>query len=344
MSRIKFFLLCSVLVLVLIISITPQKVFASSSRDKLAEDSAFINVDAMSVNQIQDLLKNNDSFLKNYSQDGRSAAQIIYDAAHGHGDASGSVSGIDVHNTINPVAILAMLQKEQGLVTMHNKNDGALNAAMGFACPDSGGCDSKYRGFTKQVENAAWQLRFNYERASNHGFNDYQVGHTIKIDGKKIKIANRATSALYRYTPHLGTNFTTYFTKWNKAGASASNDGKTFKAVFSKLTISKKVAKPGQQVVVTLVYKNIGTAIWNNSGDNPVRMGTQNPQDSNNILLNNSNRVNLRVNTIKHNKKGIFVWTFTAPTTPGTYSVTLQPVAEQIQWFGPAKVITITVK
>ena len=347
MTRIRIFSLSLIIILIASfftgIDATPA-LAASYSSTKLADDAAFTNVDGMSVNQIQDVLKSNDSFLKNYSEHGRTAAQIIYDAAHGHGDASDSINGIDVHNTVNPVAILAMLQKEQSLITMKTKNTDALKVAMGYACPDRGGCDSKYRGFTEQVENGAWQLRYNYERASGHGFKDFQVGQTVKIDGKKIKISNRTTAALYRYTPHNGTNFSKYFAKWNKNGALASNDGRTFKAVLSKVKVPKKTVSPGQKITFTLTYKNTGSAYWFNSGDNAVHLGTQNPQDSNNVLLGGGSRVNMRVNNIKKGKKGTFVWTITAPQTPGTYSVTVQPVAEHVSWFGPAKTITITVK
>ncbi|MEI6039959.1 MAG: hypothetical protein WCP93_01255 [Candidatus Berkelbacteria bacterium] len=346
MSRIRFFSLTLIIVLVssFLLANPVQIEAATYSSTNLANDTDFININGMSANQIQDFLKSNGSFLKNYSEGGRTAAQIIYDAAHGHGDATGTVGGIAIHETINPVAILAVLQKEQGLVTMSSKNNDALKVAMGFACPDSGGSDEKYRGFTKQVENGAWQLRYNFERAKGNGFKDYQVGQSVKIDGKKIKLSNRSTSALYRYTPHLSLNFSKYFTKWNKYGANASNDGKIFRAVFSKLTISKKVVKPGQTVTVTMTYKNTGTAIWYNSGDTLVKLGTQNPKDGNSLLLNNSNRVNLRVSGVKRTKKGIFVWTFKAPTNPGTYSVTLQPVSGAGNWFGPAKTITIVVK
>lgn len=180
-------------------------------------DTSFIDTNALTATEIQNILSNNGSFLKDYKEGGRSAAQIIKDAANGHGDASGSMSGISVNKTISPVAILATLQKEQSLITMRDKNDGSLRAAMGYACPDGGGCNAKYAGFTKQVENGAWQLRFNYERAKGHGFSDYQVGQTIKIDGTKVKLTTRFQSSLLRYTPHNGSNFTTYFNKWTKA-------------------------------------------------------------------------------------------------------------------------------
>jgi hypothetical protein len=189
----------------------------AAKASKGLSDATFVNEDAMGVTQIQNILSANGSFLKDFSEGGRSAAQIIHDAAHGHGDASGTMNGISIHDTVNPAVILATLQKEQSLVTMRTKNDGALNAAMGFACPDGGGLDPKYKGFTRQVENGAWQLRYNYERAKGHGFKDYQVGQTIKLDGKKVKLTTRNMAALYRYTPHYSSNFTTFFVQYNPA-------------------------------------------------------------------------------------------------------------------------------
>lgn len=319
----------------------PQTAYAFD-HTRLAEDSSFINVDAMDVAQIQAILKKNGSFLEKYSQNGRSAAQIIYDAAHGYGDASGKMNGIKVTQTISPIAILAMLQKEQSLITMRSLHEGALNAAMGYGCPDGGGCSGDYRGFTKQVENGAWQLRYNFERASGHGFRDYQVGKTQVIDGNKIKIANRATAALYRYTPHLGTNFTTYFNKWGGGGGTS---GGTYNAIFAKVKAKPKnfVVQPGQKFTVEIELKNTGTAVWSRTGDNAVRLGTQAPQDRASAFLNGGNRITMSNGTAKGGKKAKFKVVMTAPATPGIYHETFQPVAENTAWFGEQKTITITV-
>ena len=197
----------------------------TSTSNAPVSDADFININGLSAAQVQSILSTNGSFLRNFSEGGRSAAQIIWDAAHGHGDASGSINGISIRNTINPAAILATLQKEQSLVYMKDRNDGALRAAMGYGCPDGGGCDGKYAGFTKQVENGAWQLRYNYERAKSHGFTTYQVGQTIILDGQKVYLANRTMASLYRYTPHLGVNFNIYFNKWFGGAAATASTG-----------------------------------------------------------------------------------------------------------------------
>ena len=94
----------------------------------------------------------------------------------------------------------------------------------------------------------------------------------------------------------------------------------------------------------TVAYKNSGNAVWYKEGENAVKLGTQDPQDGNNILLNNASRVVMRNDNVKKNKKGLFVWTVTMPQTAGTYTVTLRPVAEKIAWFGPAKTFTVVIK
>lgn len=189
---------------------SPVAVAADFDPNNIISDGAFINTNGMDSSAIQRFLVSKGSFLANYSENSRSAAQIIFDAAHGYGDASGSINGIDINystGTVNPQVILVTLQKEQSLITATSQNDDTLRKAMGYGCPDSGGCDSAYAGFTKQVENAAWQLRYNYERAQGKGFSDYQVGQTTNFSNTgranmDVTFANRATASLYRYTPH----------------------------------------------------------------------------------------------------------------------------------------------
>ncbi len=349
MARIKFLLLTIFITISSLYGALPTNALAKTTTLTLAGDSQFIDVNALSVDQIRDILKDNKSFLKDFEEGGRSAAQIIYDAAHGVGDASGDYQGISVHDTINPAAILAVLQKEQSLVTMRDRNDNSLRVAMGYGAPDSGGSDPKYHGFTKQVENGAWQLRYNFERAKGNGFKTYQVGDKATIDGKKVVIGNRATSALYRYTPHLGTNFTVLFAKYNPGGSGAGSSesgGSIYNAVFkkSKPKSKKLVLSPGQSVSVQIYYKNTGDITWSNSGENPVKLGTQNPQDAASSLIGGANRIQLSNSSVRPKKKATFVATFTAPQTPGTYNLQLRPVAENKTWFGQATTITLTVR
>ncbi|PIS07083.1 hypothetical protein COT79_01070, partial [Candidatus Berkelbacteria bacterium CG10_big_fil_rev_8_21_14_0_10_43_14] len=188
----------------------PTASATSFNSSNLISDGEFVNIDDMSKDEIQRFLVAQGGFLQNYSENSRSAAQIIYDASHGYGDATGSINGITINTstgTVNPKVLLVTLQKEQSLLSMTTQSDAALRTAMGYGCPDSGGCNSSYAGFTKQVENGAWQLRYNYERAQGTGFSGYQVGDSFcfsDVNGTNCgTYDNKATASLYRYTPHV---------------------------------------------------------------------------------------------------------------------------------------------
>lgn len=155
---------------------------------------------------------------------GQTAAEIIYQAAQ------------DYH--INPQVLIVLLQKETGLITDTYPNSGDYRKATGYGCPDTAACDSKYYGFKNQVRNAAKLFR----EVLDGGWSNYAAGKTHYVQynpnagcgGTNVYIENRATSALYRYTPYqpnasalnagYGTgdscgaygnrNFYLYFTDW----------------------------------------------------------------------------------------------------------------------------------
>ena len=110
---------------------------------------------------------------------------------------------------INPQVLITMLQKEQGLVTASGS---ALTAtryskAMGFKCPDSGSCDTTQGTFAAQVYGAASRLVQYGEQPQAFA---YRSGQTTVIayspnatcGGATVTIRNRATAALYNYTPY----------------------------------------------------------------------------------------------------------------------------------------------
>lgn len=207
-----------------------QAFLNSQSYNQLVSDSDFTDVGSMSVADIKNFLQSQNSDLATIDSshlgagaNGRSAPQIIYDAARGLYDAAvGCSGGICINastGTINPKAILITLQKEQSLASNWHydaSQDGRLNAAMGYGCPDSGGCNATYAGFSNQVGWAAWQLRYNYEGSKigstrvapyikggllpNMTYNLPSLGLSGSVT---VYLSNNATAALYRYTPHL---------------------------------------------------------------------------------------------------------------------------------------------
>ncbi len=166
----------------------------------------------------------------------RTAAELIWDAS--------------LQSGLNPQVILVTLQKEQGLITNHSnvppeKLQKILNAALGFACPDSGGCGDVLPGFYFQLFGnfdsqgnrylgAARSLVKSYSSPNGRGplYNGRaaQVGETVIIENttgepynaqpsQSVTLSNKATAALYRYTPHVfngNYNFWKYFQEWFK--------------------------------------------------------------------------------------------------------------------------------
>lgn len=130
---------------------------------------------------------------------GQSSAQIIYNAAQRYG--------------INPQVLLVLLKKESaGPLTSDTwPLKSQYKYAMGYACPDSGpgysaNCDSSKSGLYKQVDLAAWQLKYYKDHPNDYrykiGWNDIQYSPDPSCGTKSVYIENMATLSLYIYTPY----------------------------------------------------------------------------------------------------------------------------------------------
>lgn len=147
---------------------------------------------------------------------------------------------------INPQVLIVMLQKEQGLVTHTWPDARRYDIALGQGCPDDAPCDPAFIGFFHQIYGAARQMQVYME---GKYFTWFAPGKTWNIlyhpleyiDGAWVNrcgsapvyIANKATSAMYYYTPYQpnaaalaagsgeapcgaygNRNFYNYFTDW----------------------------------------------------------------------------------------------------------------------------------
>ena len=231
----------------------------------IISDEVMGDYTSMSVGQIQEFLKSKNSCndTRTYIADwypqvyyhienghfvcmadetfnGKSAAQIIYDAAQTY--------------HINPKVLIVLLEKENGLVTDTFPHSGQYNTATGFGCPDNilpddEPCDRRYTGFENQIYRAA-EL---FNEVLTGGWSNYNVGwNEIKYyryendentgeycGSSQVYIENRATASLYRYTPYQpngaslaagygggvscgaygNRNFYLYFTDWFGEGS-----------------------------------------------------------------------------------------------------------------------------
>ncbi len=124
---------------------------------------------------------------------GQTAAEIIYQAAQDY--------------RINPQVLLVLLEKEQSLISDTFPNNNQYRSATGYGCPDTAACNSKYYGFKNQIRNAAALFR----NVLDYGYSVYpEKTHGVYISyspnsacgRSEVYIENRATAALYRYTPY----------------------------------------------------------------------------------------------------------------------------------------------
>ncbi len=260
----------------------------------------------------------------------RSAAQLIWDAAQQY--------------NISPKVLLVTIQKESAgpLTTDDWPFEKQYTYAMGAHCPDSGpnggaNCDANYAGFSMQIRESArlfrdylngmyqpwWgctengvkvQCPSNRAGGSDPG-GSYKVPGTTNFilwdvkpsgcGGGNIFITNKATAALYYYTPYqpnqaalnnlYGTgdgcsaygnrNFWRIFTDW--FGSTQTNTPYAWSVVGQESygnpertnPVNTSVLAPGQTVYVRVKARNAGYEAWKNTGDGAVRIGTNNPRE-----------------------------------------------------------------
>lgn len=132
--------------------------------------------------------------LKDYTQDGKTAAQIIYDVSQLY--------------KINPQVMLVLLQKEQNLVLDEWPWSIQYQSATGYGCPDTAPCATDYYGFKNQVTWAAKMFNAILDNNPNWytpyvtGSNFVQWNPSTSCGGTNVSINNEGTSALYNYTPY----------------------------------------------------------------------------------------------------------------------------------------------
>lgn len=164
-------------------------------------------------------------------------SDLIWELSRGdlnNGCSFGS-DGACIDNTVNPVNpafILAIIQKESGLVYGAGAQPGSyvnnqsvafrMERATGYTCfenPErSKSCwdenpDWKYyKGFFQQVYYSTrwfriWTERCDLGPAYGH-LGKFYTGAKVNIDGQTVHLKNGITCAMYIYTPHISPNTT----------------------------------------------------------------------------------------------------------------------------------------
>ncbi len=262
---------------------------------RIMDDTVFTNKDTMSAQQIQAFLEARvpicDTFgtkpsefgggtraqwaaargysppftcLRDFSENGKRASQIIYEVSQ--------------QFSINPQVLIVLLQKEQSLITDDWPIPGSsqYRTATGYGCPDTAPCDEQYFGLTNQLTWSARMFRAIMNQSPTW-FTPYVVGNNYiqfspntSCGGSIVNIQNRATQALYNYTPYQpnqasldagwgsaacgaygNRNFYLFFTSWF---------GPTYYNNFETLTRPRwmQVKRDGAQKVDVMTLSGVG--------------------------------------------------------------------------------------
>lgn len=290
--------------------------------------------------------------LKDYSENGQSAAQIIYNVSQQY--------------RINPQVLVVLLQKEQGLVTDSWPTSTQYRTATGYGCPDTAACDSTYYGFTNQVTWASRMFRAVLDQSPTW-YSPYILGNNFILynpnsacGGSTVSIQNLATVALYDYTPYqpnqasLNTgygmgdacssygnrNFYSYFTDWF-----GSTGGPAYAWQFMSIEYysdaartvrlsSEPTVQPGGKVYMRVKARNIGYLPWD-----PLfmRLGTSGPRDHvspyrDDSWLYPTRAAQVKESSVNPSQTGTFDFSITAPSSSGSYQEYFDLVAEGSTW------------
>jgi len=160
----------------------------SGSATALIPDDEFTNSDFMTAEELTALLASmNSPMAQEY--DGVNPAEVIMEVAK--------------ENKINPLVILATMQKENGLVQTKKKiTKFKLDWAMGVGVYDNGKMNQAYKGFKKQITGAADTFRKNFDKGAHLLSAKKSTKLPINYGKASFSPTNAATFSLYSYTPH----------------------------------------------------------------------------------------------------------------------------------------------
>jgi hypothetical protein len=179
------------------------------NRHNIISDNALTDVTYVTAQTLQKFFEktpyNRRSFLADYVVEGVPASEFLV--------------GIAEEYSLNPLVLAVRMQIESGLIySTERPDDYVLAKAMGCGCLDGQSCLASLTGFAKQIRCAADLLRNYLIQLDQLGVtvSGWSVGHSKQaLDGKIVTPANRATAALYTYTPWVLTGIGGNWLVWN---------------------------------------------------------------------------------------------------------------------------------
>ena len=196
-----------------------------------------------------DEILNKNPNLKNYLGQKIDFAQLVWNLSRtGLGDncTSTGICSKTSQQPINPGFVMAMIQRESGLIYGANANMNPnsedtqflVDRATGFTCVETTdktkSCWDQnpnwkyYKGLFRQTFYMVRNLQLNTKRCEGSGINmygkTYKVGEIVNHSNKTFELQNGLTCALYIYTPHTFAQKSLYKTM-NYLGANSGSYG-----------------------------------------------------------------------------------------------------------------------
>ncbi len=210
--RTRFLAIIALLLPAASLLMSPQRAFAFNP-NFLLSDTELTDAKSLTKHGIQDFLRARGGAIatKTFETPGsmvKSASEIIHGAA--------------TFYTISPKVLLAILQKEQSLITSRKPTVRQYDWATGFGVCDSCSKDDpviqKFKGFYNQVNWTAKRIRESYLTdldTTGRTISGWGPGITKSVDGMDLTPVNKATAVLYTYTPHIHGN-KVFVQLWNE--------------------------------------------------------------------------------------------------------------------------------
>ena len=290
---------------------------------RIIDDQVFSDTETMTIEEIQSFLENNveggecDRYRENIGsayqppftclfefQQNPETGENNYGLFNGGApeDIDGGLTAAEIIKgasetySINPQVLIVLLQKEQSLITDNWPWTKQYAKATGYACPDDNPCNPQQADFYKQVYGAAWQFRKYLDHTDDYwyiiGENNIFYHPNTSCGHKKITIKNKATIALYLYTPYApnqaaldnlfntgdscsaygNRNFWTYFQYW--FGSTLvdqeyrSISYQAFKDEELQHLITNDQVEADSTVYLSLSFENLSFNTWQQDSDN----------------------------------------------------------------------------
>ena len=272
----------------------------------IISDSQFYVKDAMSQDQIQAFLDSNigtclNSLCLNVLRVDTPTTTLAFGTCATYpGEANESAARIiykvQQACSISAKVLLVTLQKEQGLVTSRSPSASILRKALGQGCPDTAACDSAFYGFFNQMYSGARQLTWYGNPQGSHTsikvgqLNAVRFHPNAACGSSNVVVQNRATAALYYYTPYQpnaaalanmgGTgdacssygnrNFWVYYNNWFGSPTSGGNpigNVESVRGAIGGVTVSGWALDPDakKSIEVHVYVDGVGTSVVANA-------------------------------------------------------------------------------